>query len=190
MKISSLIIHYYTVSTQYLHAIYTVSTHYLPRCGGNCTRSVLTRSSGRRRSCAWSGGCCCSGPGTSSGSPCTPAWSVAWPHLVTIIHSLFQTLFQQSTNNGFKNTAKNEKKNIELIAKIKLLEGNIKCLKNEAIDLREEIVRREKISKRDSEHRLKMRRQTCDAIHKANLQLKRQIEAIKQNKNNVGGKHL
>ena len=70
------------------------------------------------------------------------------------------------------------------------MEGNIKCLKNEAIDLREEIVRREKISKRDSEHRLKMRRQICDAIHKANLQLKRQIEAIKQNKNNVGGKHL
>ena len=184
-----MILHYYTVSTQYLHTIYIVSTQVRRELYSQCFDEIIRQTT-----------IVCLERGLLllrtrdefrlTVHACMVSWSVAWPHLVTVIHSLFQTLFQQSTNNGFKNTSKNEKKNIELIAKIKLLEGNIKCLKNEAIDLREEIVRREKISKRDSEHRLKMRRQTCDAIHKANLQLKRQIEAIKQNKNNVGGKHL
>ena len=52
-----------------------VSTHYLRRCGGSCTRSAWTSWSGRRPSRAWREGCCCWGWGTSPGSRCTPTWS-------------------------------------------------------------------------------------------------------------------
>ena len=60
---------------EYLQSINRVSTHYLHRCGGSCTRSAWTSWSGRRPSRAWREGCCCWGWGTSPGSRCTPTWS-------------------------------------------------------------------------------------------------------------------
>ena len=44
MKISSLIIHYYTVSTQYLHSIYTVSTQVRRELYSQCFDEIIRQT--------------------------------------------------------------------------------------------------------------------------------------------------
>ena len=88
MKISSLIIHYYTIYTQYLHTIYTVSTQVRRELYSQCFDEIIRQTT-----------IVCLERGLLllrtrdefrlTVHACMVSWSVAWPHLVTIIQSLF-----------------------------------------------------------------------------------------------------
>ena len=100
------------------------------------------------------------------------------------IQYFIQTLFEQSTINGFKKSIKHENEKFEFTCKITKLEKEINSLRKQKLYLQEELALLEKSTKKRLELRLKVLKDDSDAITKTNLQLKRQIEAILSNKEN------
>ena len=98
--------------------------------------------------------------------------------------SILQTLFEQSTDNGFKNSRKQESDKDDLAARKSSLEVELTSLASEAARLRNEIRERQRTVEREARTRQRLARERAETINKANLQLKRQIEAILSNKEN------
>lgn len=98
------------------------------------------------------------------------------------IYESLKTLFEQSTNNGFKRSIQYENEKKDMVHKISSLEYEIKSIKSEVNHLEKEVSLLEKSSKKSHDQRKKVMKESADSLNKANLQLKHQIEAILSNK--------
>ena len=87
-------------------------------------------------------------------------------------------MFECSAENGFRKSEIYDREKNDLLEKITRLESEIENLKQELKDGKERL---EEVEVREQEEALRMkaqRKERCARIHRANLQLKRQIEGI------------
>ena len=89
-----------------------------------------------------------------------------------------QTLFESSVTKGFNKSKIYEKDKSRLLEKINKLEEETTTLRKEVEGSKDRLLEVEMRERKDVIRRRKERKNSCERIHRANLQLKRQIESI------------